>query len=301
MAVLALVLLVIAVLMVVWISLGSGGADTRRERKELEPPRLTRPAGARCAAGSNATRAAAATRIPRRPSSGVRLGTFGTTAMADRHSRNAERAGLLVVARVAGLVGVAAYNWWLYVLVRPGHYPVSGDGMFSDLDARSVPHSVDLRAFDVASGVLLLLAYAALWVRGRRRLWPETAFMALMAAAVVVGGLFPYQCAEGLSRSCRRAEWHLELPFSHYLHVVAGIGEFACVTAVAVLLWRRLRPAASSWWRLVVSVVYRLLFVAYPVFAVTYLSDHGSLFIEPVFLLMWSAITVVMLFAPIDP
>jgi hypothetical protein len=218
--------------------------------------------------------------------------------MADLHSRNAERGGLLLVARVAGLVGVAAYNWWLYVLIRPGHYPVSEKGMFSDLEARTVPHSLDLRAFDVGSGVLLLLAYAALWAHGRRRLWPETPLMALMAVAVLLGGLFPYQCTEGLSPSCRRAEWHLELPVSHYVHVVAGIGEFACVTAVTVLLWRRLRPAAQSWWRLVVSVVYRLLFVAYAVLAVTYLSDHGSLLIEPVFLLMWSAITVVMLFAP---
>lgn len=221
--------------------------------------------------------------------------------MADLHLRNAERAGPLAVARIMGLLGVAAYNWWLYVLVRPGQYPVSEHGMFSDLEARSVPHSVDLRAFDVASGVLLLLAYAALWARGRRHLWPETPLMALMAAAVLVGGLFPYQCSEGLSSSCRRAEWHLELPVSHYVHVVAGISEFVCVTAVAVLLWRRLRPAASSWWRRVVSVVYRLLFVGYPAIAVTYLSGHGSLFVEPIFLLMWSAVTVVMLFAPIDP
>ena len=51
---------------------------------------------------------------------------------------------------------------------------------------------------------------------------------ALVAFAVsgAVGGQFSYACPEGLSASCRAAEWRLALPHHHYVHVLAGIAEF---------------------------------------------------------------------------
>lgn len=164
----------------------------------------------------------------------------------------------LGAARVVGIAGVLAYNWWVVVPFVPGLMP-SVNGFFSDLEATGRPHAELMSDADLVGGALMLVALA---MRGSsagggvRREWK---WLIVFAVAGVVGGRYPYACAEGLSVSCRQLEWHLQLPVHHYVHVTAGVAEFATVTVAAVLAMRRTRgrapwrprrmPASSRCWR----------------------------------------------------
>lgn len=196
-----------------------------------------------------------------------------------------------------GAVGLAAYNWWVAV-AGDRTLMQSPDELFSDLEAVGRPHAQLLSDLDVVSGTAIL---AALLLVGRprdggrrRREWW---LLVVFACAAAVGGLFPYLCPEGLSASCRAAEWGLTLPWRHYVHVLAGIVEFAAVTATAVLTWRRTRDHAGVR-PLVSRVVVRVLLVGYPLLGLTYLSGHLGAFVEPVFLVTFSAVVAVELSAP---
>jgi hypothetical protein len=130
-----------------------------------------------------------------------------------------------------------------------------------------------------------VLLFAAFWVAGHgasvaaRREWLA---MLVFAAAGAVGGLWPEVCADGVSAVCRHQEYRFELPASQYIHVAAGILEFAAIT-VALLsavrrTWRlRTRPAR----------VYRALtvtaLVAYPLLGASYLVDRFGGVLEGVF------------------
>ena len=54
--------------------------------------------------------------------------------------------------------------------------------------------------------------------------WP---WLVGFALAGTLGGQFANACSEALSATCRSEEWHLRLPAHHYVHVVAGVIEFA--------------------------------------------------------------------------
>ncbi len=203
-----------------------------------------------------------------------------------------------LVSRVLGAIGVIAYNWWIHVLAHPGAFPLGPNAMFSDLQARTVPHSLDLRVFDIAAGILLTLAFLLQRRHRSGRMQQATTWMVLMGVAVLVEGLFPYQCPEGLSSACRHAEWTLQLPVPHYVHVISGIVEFGCATATVLLLRATAPDDPSMLRRCTIRTLVVLLLPAYVAIAVAYLSDHGSLIVEPVFLLMWSATMLVMLGEP---
>ena len=91
---------------------------------------------------------------------------------------------------------------------------------------------------DLVGGALMLVAlpYGGSAMGGVRREWK---WMVVFALAGVVGGRYSYAVPEGLSAGCRQLEWHLQLPVHHYVHVVAGIAEFATVTAAAVFMAMR--------------------------------------------------------------
>jgi len=192
-----------------------------------------------------------------------------------------------------GALGLALYNWWIPVALS-GRLITSPDELFSDLEASGRPDAALLQHLDLAAGLVLLVALS---VRGpvarglRRSEWPWLLAFALSGA---VGGQFSYACPEGLSASCRAAEWRLALPHHHYVHVVAGIAEFVFGTVAVYLAWQRTRPRESA----VTGAVRwtaRALVLAYPVLGFAYLTDRFGGFVEPIFFTCFSAMVVVEL------
>jgi hypothetical protein len=200
------------------------------------------------------------------------------------------------VAQVAGATGVLAYNWWVVVPFVPGLMP-SVNGFFSDLEASGRPHAALMSRADLVGGTLILVA---LLLRGPasgtgpRREWK---WMLGFALAGAVGGRYSYACAEGLSASCRRLEWRLQLPLHHYVHVVSGIAEFAAVTVAVVLAMRRTRGEGTPEARIYSGLV-KVLVIGYPLLGLVYLTDRLGTLIEPVFFLAFSLMVLTELFEP---
>ena len=203
----------------------------------------------------------------------------------------------LGLAKVVGVAGVLAYNWWVVVPFVPGLMP-SANGFFSDLEATGRPHAALMSDADLVSGVLLV---AALLLRGStartgvRREWKW-----LMAFAVTgaIGGRYSYACSEGLSAACRQMEWHLQLPVHHYIHVLSGIAEFVTLTTASVLAMQRTRRD-GTWEARLYSGVVKVLVVGYPFLGLVYLTDRLGTLVEPVFFIAFSAMMVGELFEPI--
>lgn len=201
----------------------------------------------------------------------------------------------VVLARIIGATGLACYNWWLGAALLGG-VGISSNELFSDLEATGSPHAHLLRALDTAAGVLIL---AALVLRGRGPTGGPSSWwlLVIFAVAAIVGGLFPYQCPEGLSATCRAAEWHLRLDWRHYVHIAAGIAEFASASTAILLAWRRASqyPDACSW---VIRITGIALWICYPLLAATYLTDRLGVLVEPAFFVSFSAIVAVELCKP---
>jgi Protein of unknown function (DUF998) len=195
-----------------------------------------------------------------------------------------------VLAWTLGAAGLVAYNWWLLVPLKPG-LMTSPDELFSNLEVTGQPYAAAMQHADLASGLLLL---AAFWVAGhgkgvaglREWLW-----MLGFAAAGAVGGLFPEVCADGVNAVCRRQEYRLELPASQYIHMAAGIVEFAAITTALLLAVRRTRrqhtrPAAA----------YRALaigaLVGYPLLGAAYLLDRFGAIMEGVFFVGFTVMVI---------
>ena len=162
------------------------------------------------------------------------------------HPAAAGRPGCRALApagrRGVGVVGIALYNWWIPVAFDR-HLMSSPDELFSDLEATGRPDAALLQHLDLAAGIVLLAALllrGAVGRSGRRAEWP---WLVAFAVAGAVGGQFSYACPEGLSASCRAAEWRLALPHHHYVHVFAGIAEFVFGTVAVYLAWQRTRPS----------------------------------------------------------
>ncbi len=207
---------------------------------------------------------------------------------AGRVRRSRTRVCCTAVGRGLGIAGLAGYNWWI-VVAWNRRLLQSPDELFSDLEAVGRPYARLLSDVDVASGVAILAAILLVGLPGpagrRREWWLLVAF----ACAGVLGGLFPYQCPEGLSAACRSAEWSFALSWRHYMHVIAGIVEFGSASTAALLAWRRARgrPGIRP---LVHRGVVAVLAVGYPLLAVTYLTGRFGAFVEPVFFLAFSAV-----------
>ena len=195
-----------------------------------------------------------------------------------------------------GVAGLALYNWWVVVALHT-HLLTSPDELFSDLEAVGSPDATLLQDLDLAAGLLLLVA---LLLRGRRgpdgprAEWP---WLVAFAAAGAVGGHFSYVCPEGISATCRSAEWRLALPPHHYVHVLAGIVEFATATVAVYLAWQRTRAAARPT-TAAVRWTGRVLVAAYPLLGYAYLDDRLGAFVEPVFFLCFTAMIAVELAEP---
>jgi Protein of unknown function (DUF998) len=202
----------------------------------------------------------------------------------------------LVGARVTGMIGLGAYNWWIAAPFVPGMLR-NPDGFFSDLSADGQPHAAMLHRVDTAAGLLLL---AALLLRGpsdgltKRPEWPWLVTFAIVAA---IGGMFPYACQPGYDAACRRLQFSFELPLHHYIHMLSGILEFA-TASIAILLARRSDPDGRTLRGRVSHFLVPALLVAYPLLGLAYFRDVGGTLIEPAFFLMFSAILAVELSGP---
>ncbi len=218
----------------------------------------------------------------------------GTRLLGGQASSVSQRR--LLAARVTGVVGLGAYNWWAAVPFVHGIVH-STDGFFSDLSANGEPHAVALQRLDLSAGAVLLVA---LLMRGRpaspgdRRVW---SWLVAFAAVAAVGGMFPYACAAGLDPLCRHLERTFQLPVHHYVHMAAGVTEFFTAT-MAIAMARITDPEGTSPTGRVGHTLVPVLVVAYPLLAVAYLRERWGAFVEPTFFLMFSTIIVVELFGP---
>ena len=194
----------------------------------------------------------------------------------------------LVLAELFGLVGLALYNWWVYVAAS-GNLMRNSDEFFSDLEAVSRPDAALLQHLDLAAGLVLAAALLLRGSRGPLGRRPEWIWLVACTLMGAVGGHFAYQCQEGLSAACRSAAWHLRLPLHHYLHVVSGVVEFATLTTAVFLMRKRTRHQVSALAKVVTTVWWTLL-VTYPVLAVAYLLNRFGAFIEPIFFICFTLI-----------
>ena len=195
-----------------------------------------------------------------------------------------------------GTGGIALYNWWIVVALHT-HLMTTPDELFSDLEATGRPDASLLQHLDLAAGLVLI---AALLLRGRRgpagprAEWP---WVVAYAASGAVGGHFAYVCPEGISAACRSAEWRLALPPHHYVHVLAGIAEFATATVAVYLAWQRTQSVERPTTR-TIRWTGRALVAAYPFLALAYLTDRMGAFVEPVFFVCFSVMAFVELAEP---
>ena len=207
--------------------------------------------------------------------------------------------GRQLAAVAVGATGCILYNWWV-VAAFDRTFIRTPDQLFSDLETPGLPHSALFQHLDLLSGALLL---TALLLRGpaaadgRRAEWP---WLVVFAGAAAMGGHFTYACAEGLSPRCRAAEWHLQLPLHHYLHMGAGIVEFGAAT-VAVLLARHRTAGMGTGTARVAHLAADVLMAAYPLLAVSYLSHVDGAVVEPVFFLAFTAMMTAELLEPSGP
>ncbi len=208
-----------------------------------------------------------------------------------------ESAARLTAAKLVGVTGVLAYNWWVVVPFVPGLMP-SVNGFFSDLEASGRPHAPLMSDADLIAGVLMA---AALLLRGSNAsgaVRKEWKWLMLFAIGGAVGGRYPYACSEGLSATCRTLEWHLQLPIHHYVHVVAGITEFATLTTAALIAMRRTRGQGTIEARIYSGLV-KALAIGYPFLGLAYLTNRLGTLVEPVFFAAFSVMILAEVFEPI--
>ncbi len=200
------------------------------------------------------------------------------------------------LAQLLGLVGIALYNWWVYVLVGTTIL-TSTDEFFSDLEATGRPDAALFQHLDLAAGIVMVVAFLLRGPWGPKGQRGEWRWLVLFAIAGAVGGHYAYACPEGLSTACRSAEWHLRLPLHHYLHIGAGIIEFAMMTTAIYFAWKRTRNE-PGWVAPAVKWSGIALLIGYPLLAVAYLTDEFGALVEPIFFVAFSVMVFVELFEP---
>jgi hypothetical protein len=225
------------------------------------------------------------------PARAAALESEGSTATPRSDEMAARRADQSVVLPVSQIrralawsfcvAGLIAYNWWILVPLKPG-LMTSPDELFSNLEINGQPYAAAMQHADLASGILVAAAFLAVGRRsvpGGLRDWLA---MLVFAAAGAIGGVFSEVCADGVSATCRRQEYHFQLPASQYLHVAAGIVEFAAITVALFLALRRTRAsrartAGSYRW------LWRGALVCYPLLGLAYLVNRMGGVMEAVF------------------
>jgi Protein of unknown function (DUF998) len=185
-----------------------------------------------------------------------------------------------LLAWTFAIAGLIAYNWWILVPLKPGLMS-SPDELFSNLEVSGLPYASAMQHADLAAGLLLAVALLILG-RGLPAMRRDWLAMLVFSLAGTAGGIFPEVCEDGINARCRSQEWHFELPVSQYLHMAAGIVEFAAITTALLLAWRRTRDSQQ-----VTARIYRRLgvgaLVCYPLLGLAYLVNRMGGVMEAVF------------------
>ena len=179
------------------------------------------------------------------------------------------------------IAGLAAYNWWLLVPLRPG-LMTSPDELFSNLEVTGQPYAVLMQHADLASGLLLLAAFLIAGPGALVGASHEWLSMLGFAVAGAMGGLYPEVCADSVSAGCRRLEYRFQLPAAQYIHMAAGLAEFAAITIALLFATGRTRLASTRPARIYRGTAKAAL-LAYPLLGAAYLSDHLGAIMEAVF------------------
>jgi hypothetical protein len=236
---------------------------------------------------------------PQPPVSASRTGTAGAVTAVRSRGRLPDWAGpglsrgRAVLAWTLGLAGLLAYNWWLLVPLMPG-LMTSPSELFSNLEVSGQPYAAAMQHADVLSGVLVLGALLATGGRSIPAGRPDWLAMVCFAVAGTLGGLFPEVCADSINALCRRQEWRFELPVSQYVHIAAGILEFAGITIALMVAIRRTRGH-----RTLTARAYRRLgqaaLACYPLLGLAYLVDRLGGLMEAVFFTGFTVMIVTQL------
>jgi hypothetical protein len=191
--------------------------------------------------------------------------------------------------------GLIAYNWWILVPLKPG-LMTSPDELFSNLEINGQPYAAAMQHADLAAGILVAAAFLAVGRRsvpGGLRDWLA---MLVFAAAGALGGYFSEVCADGISATCRRQEYHFQLPASQYVHMAAGVVEFAAITVALFLALRRTRAqgvnTASARTARSYSWLWRGALVCYPLLGLAYLVNRMGGVMEGVFFVGFTIMVV---------
>ncbi len=198
-----------------------------------------------------------------------------------------------VVAWTSGIAGLIVYNWWVLVPLRPG-LMVSPNELFSDLEVTGRPFATAMQHADLASGLLLSVAFLAAGRRGARGGRREWLAMMVFAVAGALGGAFPEMCSDGTNAVCRSRELRFQLPAQQYMHIVAGILEFGGITVALFYAWRRTRTDKTANAR-VYRGLGRAAFVAYPILGLAYLLNRLGSVVEAVFFVSFTLIVLAQL------
>lgn len=166
--------------------------------------------------------------------------------------------------------------------------------LLSDLEVTGQPFAAAMQHADISAGVLLaaafLLAGSSSIANGRR----EWVAMMVFAVAGTLGGVFPEVCADGINAVCRAKEFRFELPLEQYLHVVAGMVEFASITLALLYAFQRTRTLETR-----IANSYRHLgrsaWVAYPLLGAAYLFNRLGVVMEALFFVGFTVMVVTQL------
>jgi hypothetical protein len=186
-----------------------------------------------------------------------------------------------IVGWTFAIAGLIAYNWWLLVPLKPG-LMTSPNELFSNLEVSGQPYAAAMQHADLAAGLLLVAAFLVL---GHRSVPSSRAdWLAMLGFAVsgAIGGIFSEVCEDGISQICRQQEIRFQLPASQYIHMGAGIAEFACITIALFHSYRRTRSSQAR-----LAILYRRLglgaIICYPLLGLAYLVDRLGGVMEAVF------------------
>jgi hypothetical protein len=198
-----------------------------------------------------------------------------------------------VIAWFCGIAGLAFYNWWVLVLFRPSLLR-SPNELFSNLEVTGQPFASEMQRADLMAGLLIVLAFVAVGWWSLRAGLREWVSMVVFGAAVAIGGRFPETCPDEISRACKDHEWHFQLSLQEYLHVIAGISEFAAITLALVFAYQRTRGRGGIvpivYWGLLVGAI-----IAYPGLAVAYLFNFAGSIVEGLFFTGFTVMVVTQL------
>jgi len=196
-------------------------------------------------------------------------------------------------AWVFGIAGLTAYNWWVLVPFKPG-LMTSFNQLFSDLEIDGRPYSSAMQHADLASGLLLLLAFIIIGNKNRITNFKEYIAMLVFTIGGAIGGIFSETCSDTTSAVCRHLEIRFQLPAHHYLHILAGIVEFGAITFALYHAYNRTKGRKST-----IAKLYRVLgrgaLIGYPLLALAYLTNRLGGFIEIFFFIAFSIFIVLQL------